>query len=167
MYDISYELWLEMVERVASEYAPLFSIMHEAAREIPLSRALIEELKSNKRVKLSNDPWQIWLQIDLIEDDIGGFRVYLMACVKRDAMEGLMQLTAEDQGITQEEIRAFEVEHGLDMLGDVLEQIEDGYDILPEIIGESIIFSLVIFDSQDIDDSKGNDIFWSEQTYTN
>ena len=54
MYDISYELWLEMVERVASEYAPLFSIMHEAAREIPLSRALIEKLKSNKRVKLSN-----------------------------------------------------------------------------------------------------------------
>ena len=40
MYDISYELWLEMVERVASEYAPLFSIMHEAAREIPLSPVL-------------------------------------------------------------------------------------------------------------------------------
>ena len=75
--------------------------------------------------------------------------------------------TAEDHGISQEEINAFEVEHGLDMLGDVFEVIRDRYEILPEIGGDNVTFSLVAFDSQDIDDCKGNDIFWSDDAYTN
>lgn len=167
MYEIGYELWQEMVEDIASEYAPLFSIMHETAREMPISRALIEDLKKNREIKISSDPWELWLQIDLIEDDICGFIIYLMACEERNVIEELMLNTAEDQGTSPEEIEAFEVEHGLDMLEDIFEEIRDGYDIQPEIRGDDIIFSLVVFDSQDIDDSKGNDVFWSDEVYTN
>lgn len=167
MHEISYELWQEMVEDVASEYAPLFTIMHETAGEIAVSRALIEYLKKNREMKISSEPWQLWLQIELIEDDIGGFRIYLMASEERNAIEELMANIAEDQDITQEEIEAFEVEHGLDMLGDIFEEIRDEYDIQPEIRGDDIIFSLVVFDSQDIDDSKGNEIFWSDETIAN
>jgi len=109
----------------------------------------------------------MWLQIDPIDDNIGGFRIYLMASEELDAIKELMSEIAEDHGISQEEINAFEVEHGLDMLGDVFEVIRDRYEILPEIRGGNIIFSLMAFDSQDIDDSKGNDIFWSGEAYTN
>lgn len=167
MNDLNYELWQEMIEHIASEYADLFSIMHQAARELPLSRALIDDLKTKKELLISTDPWRMVLQIDLIEDDIGGFRIYLMTSVERDALEDLMSETAEELGITQEEIDAFEVDHGLDMLGDVFEKIRDEYGIQPEIQGGNIIFSLLVFDSQDIDDSMGNDIFWSEDVHTN
>lgn len=167
MHEIGYELWQEMVEDFASEYAPLFSFMHETAREMPVSRALIEDLKKNKEIKISSDPWELRLQIELIEDDIGGFRIYLMAYEERNAMEEMMLNTAEDQGISQEEIEAFEVEHGLDMLGDIFDEIRDGYDIQPEIRGDDVIFSLLVFDSQDIDDSRGNDVFWGDEVYTN
>jgi len=167
MNEISYELWQEMVEDIASEYAPLFSIMHETAREIIISRDLIEDLKKNKEMKISTEPWELWLQIDLIKDDIGGFRIYLMAFEESNAMEELILSIAEEQGITQEDIEAFEVEHGLDMLGEIFDEIRDEYDIQPEIRGDDIIFSLLVFDSQDIDDSKGNDVFWSEELYTN
>ena len=163
MNDLNYELWQEMIEHIASEYADLFSIMHQAARELPLSRALIDDLKTKKELLISTDPWRMVLQIDLIEDD----RIYLMTSVERDALEDLMSETAEELGITQEEIDAFEVDHGLDMLGDVFEKIRDEYGIQPEIQGGNIIFSLLVFDSQDIDDCMGNDIFWSEDVQTN
>ncbi|AEB67944.1 MULTISPECIES: hypothetical protein [Methanothrix] len=167
MYELNYDLWQEMIEDIAFEYAPLFSIMHEAARELPLSRALIDDLLRTRERKISTEPWQMWLQIDPIDDNIGGFRIYLMASEELDAIKELMSEIAEDHGISQEEINAFEVEHGLDMLGDVFEVIRDRYEILPEIRGGNIIFSLMAFDSQDIDDSKGNDIFWSGEAYTN
>ncbi len=167
MSEIGYEMWQEMVGDAAIEYAPLFSFMHETAREMPVSRALIEDLKKNKEIKILSDPYELWLQIDLIEDDIGGFRIYLQASEERNTMEELMAKMAEYQGITQKEIEAYEVEHGLDMMGDIFEAIRDGYDIQPEIRGDDIIFSLVIFDSQDIDDSKGNDVYWSNEVYTN
>lgn len=167
MNDLNYELWQEMIEHIASEYASLFSIMHEAAGELPLSRALIDSLKNKTELLISTDPWRMCLQIDLIEDDIGGFRIYLMTSLEMDGMEDLMTETAEELGITQEEINAFEVEHGLDMRGDVFEKIRDEYGIQPEIQGGNIIFSLLVFDSQDIDDCMGNDIFWSEDVQTN
>ena len=156
-----------MIEDIASEYAPLFSIMHEAARELLISRPLIDDLLRTRELEISTEPWQMWLQIDPIDDNIGGFRIYLMASEDLDAIKELMMETAEDRGISQEEINAFEVEHGLDMLGDVFEVIRDRYEILPEIGGDNVTFSLVAFDSQDIDDSKGNDIFWSDDAYTN
>ena len=167
MYELNYHLWQEIIEDIASEYAPLFSIMHEAARELPISRALIDDLKNTKERNISTEPWRMWLQIDPIDDNIGGFRIYLMASEDLDAIKELMVETAEDHGISQEEINAFEVEHGLDMLGDVFEVIRDRYEILPEIGGDNVTFSLVAFDSQDIDDCKGNDIFWSDDAYTN
>lgn len=167
MYELNYHLWQEIIEDIASEYAPLFSIMHEAARELPISRALIDDLKNTKERNISTEPWRMWLQIDPIDDNIGGFRIYLMASEDLDAIKELMVETAEDHGISQEKINAFEVEHGLDMLGDVFEVIRDRYEILPEIGGDNVTFSLVAFDSQDIDDCKGNDIFWSDDAYTN
>ena len=167
MYNIDYAIWQEMVEYVVYEYAPLFSILHEAARELPLSRTLIDDLKASGELTVSCEPFRISLQIDPINDNIGGFRIYLMASIELSAMKELMSEVADDQGISQEEIDAFEVEQGLDMLGDIFEEIRDGYDIHPEIKGDDIIFSLLVFDSQDIDDSKGNDIFWSNEVYTN
>ncbi|MDQ1312566.1 hypothetical protein [Methanothrix sp.] len=167
MYELNYDLWQEVIEDIASEYAPLFSIMHEAARELLISRPLIDDLLRTRELEISTEPWQMWLQIDPIDDNIGGFRIYLMASEDLDAIKELMMETAEDRGISQEEINAFEVEHGLDMLGDVFEVIRDRYEILPEIGGDNVTFSLVAFDSQDIDDSKGNDIFWSDDAYTN
>lgn len=167
MYEINYEIWKEMVEDIAFEYVPLFSIMHEVAKEMPLSRALVDDLKNTKELTISNDPWRMWLQIDLIADNINGFIVYLMASEELNAFENLLSETAEDYGISLEDIDAFEIDHGLDMLGDVFEEIRDKYEIQPETKGSDIIFSLVVFDSQDIDDCKGNDIFWSEDFYTN
>ena len=167
MYELNYDLWQEVIEDIASEYAPLFSIMHEAARELLISRPLIDDLLRTRELEISTEPWQMWLQIDPIDDNIGGFRIYLTASEDLDAIKELMMETAEDRGISQEEINAFEVEHGLDMLGDVFEVIRDRYEILPEIGGDNVTFSLVAFDSQDIDDSKGNDIFWSDDAYTN
>ena len=167
MYELNYDLWQEVIEDIASEYAPLFSIMHEAARELLISRPLIDDLLRTRELEISTEPWQMWLQIDPIDDNIGGFRIYLMASEDLDAIKELMMETAEDRGISQEEINAFEVEHGLDMLGDVFEVIRDRYEILREIGGDNVTFSLVAFDSQDIDDSKGNDIFWSDDAYTN
>ncbi|MFZ3134417.1 MAG: hypothetical protein WBH08_12610 [Methanothrix sp.] len=167
MYELNYDLWQEVIEDIASEYAPLFYIMHEAARELLISRPLIDDLLRTRELEISTEPCQMWLQIDPIDDNIGGFRIYLMASEDLDAIKELMMETAEDRGISQEEINAFEVEHGLDMLGDVFEVIRDRYEILPEIGGDNVTFSLVAFDSQDIDDSKGNDIFWSDDAYTN
>jgi hypothetical protein len=167
MYELNYDLWQEVIEDIASEYAPLFSIMHEAARELLISRPLIDDLLRTRELEISTEPWQMWLQIDPIDDNIGGFRIYLMASEELDAIKELMVETAEDHGISQEEINAFEVEHGLDMLGDVFEVIRDRYEILPEIGGDNVTFSLVAFDSQDIDDSKANEIFWSDDAYTN
>lgn len=167
MNDLTYELWRELIEYIASECEPLFSIMHEVAGELPLSRDLIDDLKKRNEITISDDPWKMQLQIDPIDDDIGGFRVYLMASIELDAMNELMKETEDDLGVSPEEIDAFEVEHGLDMLGDIFEEIRDKYQVQPEIQEGNIIFSLVVFDSQDIDDSKGNDIFWSDEVYTN
>lgn len=167
MNDLSYELWREMIESIASEYEPLFSIMHEVAGELPLSRDLIDDLKKRNEKTISDDPWRIWLQIDPIDDEIGGFRIYLLAAIEMEAMNELMEETEDDLGISPEEIDAFEVEHGLDMLGEIFEVIRDEYQVQPEVQEGNIILTLVVFDSQDIDDSKGNDIFWTDEVYTN
>lgn len=57
------------------------------------------------------------------------------------------------QSASIDDLRGFEVEHGLDLNDDIFEAMEDSYDISVEVTTNGLLFELVVFDSDDIDDS--------------
>jgi hypothetical protein len=162
LFGLTYDLWKEIIDEIALAHDSLFAAMHQAAEELQLSVALIDDLKSKRELKIANDTWEFRLTIDFIEDKIGGFIIYLAASEPLEILEEIKANVASDQGFSSEEIEGFELEHGLDMQEEIFVEMEESYDIRAEVRENEVIYELVIFDSQDIDDSKLSDQVWQE-----
>ena len=162
MFGLTYDLWKEIIHDIAVAHDPLFAAMHQAADELQLSPALIDDLKKRRELQIADDPWDLRLIIEFIEDMIGGFTIYLAAVEQFDVLEQIKADIASDQGFSQEDMEGFELEHGLDMDEEIFVEMEDIYKIRAEVKESEIIYELVVFDSQDIDDSRQSDLAWQE-----
>ena len=162
MFGLTYDLWKEIIDEIALAHDSLFAAMHLAAEELQLSPALIDDLKQKKELKIANDTWEFRLMIDFIEDKIGGFIIYLAAIEQLEILEQIKANVASDRGFSLEEIEGFELEHGLDMQEEIFVEMEDSYNVRTEIRENEIVYELVVFDSQDIDDSQSSDLVWQE-----
>lgn len=162
MFGINYDLWKEIIDEIAVAHDSLFAAMHQAADNLELSTALINELKSKRDLKIANDPWEFRLMIDFIEDKINGFIIYLATAEQLEIFEEIKADVASNHGFSLEEIEGFELEHGLDMQEEIFIEMEESYGIRSEVRESEVIYELVIFDSQDIDDSQSSDLAWQE-----
>ena len=162
MFGLTYDLWKEIIDEVALAHDSLFAAMHQAAEDIQLSATLIDDLKSKRELEIANDPWEFYLMIDFIEDNIGGFIIYLATVEQLETLEQIKANVASDHGFSLEEIEGFELEHGLDMQEEIFVEIEESYGVRTEVRENEVIYELVIFDSQDIDDSRSSDLAWQE-----
>ena len=167
MYSLNYDLWKEIIDDVVFEHSPLFAAMHQAAKEQELSRTLVDDLKNKRDITIAEEPWHLRLQIDFIEDKINGFRIYVAAAEDLEVFELIKAKSAADHGFSLEEMEGFELEHGLDMDEEIFEAIEDSYEIQAEFSESEILFELVVFDSQDIDDSRKSNLAWQEENLAN
>ncbi len=168
MYSLTYDLWKEMIDDVAFAHSTLFADMHRAAEELEISRALIDDLKNKRDLMIAEDPWHLRLQIDFIDDEIGGFRIYIAAAEDQNVLELIKAKMAADHGISLGEIEGFELEHGLDIDEEIFEVMEDSYEISADFSeNEEVLFRLVVFDSQDIDDSRQSNLAWREDDFAN
>jgi hypothetical protein len=61
-----------------------------------------------------------------------------------------------------EEIEGFELEHGLNMQEEIFVEMEERYAVRVEARENEVVYELVIFDSQDIDNSQSSDLAWQE-----
>lgn len=161
MFTLTYDLWREIVEDVVISHQPLFEAMYQAADDLDLTAALIEELKSKEELNLPGD-WNFKLQIDSIQDEIEGFIIFLAAEVPQELLEQAKSAGAEERGFSLEEMQAFEMEHGLNMQEEILVAMEETYGIQAEMGDGWLIYYLVLFDSQDIDDSLTSELVWQE-----
>ena len=162
MFSLTYDLWKEIIEEIAEAHDPLFAAMHQAAEELQLSKALIDDLKSKRELTIANDPWELQLTIEFIEDKINGFIIYLEAIEPQDILEEIKANVASDKGFSLEEILGFEIEHGLDIEEEIFEEMEESYAVRTEVRENEVIYELVIFDSQDIDNNRSSDLAWQE-----
>jgi hypothetical protein len=163
MYSLTYDLWKELISDVIDAHDPLFMAMIHAAEGISLSKALVDELKQKGVKEIGDYPWHFLLEIDHIADHIEGFSISLLATEDRKVFEQIVADAANDRDISWDDIEGFELEHGLDLNDDIFEEIEDIYDIRAEIAEKVVFFELVVFDSQDIDNSKESDEAWADE----
>ncbi len=167
VYSLTYDLWKEIIDDVALEHSTLFMAMHQAEEELEISRALIDDLKNKRDLMIADDPWHLRLQIDFIDDKIGGFRIYIAAAEELEVFELIKAKAAADHGFSLEVMEGFELEHGLDMDEEIFETIADSYEIRAELSENEVLFELVVFDSQDIDDSQMSNLVWQEEDSAN
>lgn len=161
MFNLTYDLWREIVEDVVISHQPLFEAMYQAADDLDLTAALIEELKKKEELNLPGD-WNFKLQIDFIPDEIEGFIIFLAAEEPQELFEQAKSAGAEERGFPLEEIQAFEMEHGLNMQEEILVAMEETYGVQAEFGEDRLTYYLVLFDSQDIDDSLTSELVWQE-----
>jgi hypothetical protein len=161
LFTLTYDLWREIVEDVVVFHQPLFEAMHQAADDLKLTPALIEELKRQEELALPGEE-DFKLVIDLVQDEIGGFIIFLAAEEPQELLAELMADAAEERGFPLEELQAFELEHGLNMREEILVDMEETYGIQAEVGEDRLIYYLVLFDSQDIDDSRSSELVWQE-----
>jgi hypothetical protein len=162
LFCLTYDLWKEIIEEIALAHDSLFAAMHQAAEELQFSLSLIDDLKRKRELEIANDTWKFRLMIDPIKDEIGGFIIYLAAIEQLEILEQIKANVASDHGFSLEDIEGFELEHGLDMQEEILVEMEDSYCIRAEVRENEVIYELVIFDSQDIDNSRYSDLMWQE-----
>jgi hypothetical protein len=146
LFSLTYDLWKEIIEEIALAHDPLFAAMHQAAEELQLSTALIDDLKSKRELTIANDPWELRLTIEFIEDEINGFIIYLDAKEPQETLEEIKANVASDQGFSLDEIVGFELEHGLDMQEEIFVEMEESYGVRAELRENEVIYELVIFD---------------------
>ncbi len=162
MFGLTYDLWKEIIDEIAVAHDPLFAAMHQAAEDLQLSAALIDELKSKRELMVAKDPWEFLLMIEFIEDKIDGFIIYLAAKEPLEILEKIKTNVSSDQGFSLEEIDGFELEHGLDMQEEIFVEMEESYGVRAEVRENGVVYELVIFDSRDIDNSRYSDLAWQE-----
>jgi hypothetical protein len=162
LFGLTYDLWKEIIDEIAIAHDSLFAAMHQTADELQLTTDLIDELKSKKELKIANDPWEFLLMIDFIEDKINGFIIYLATAEQLEILEEIKANVASDHGFSWEEMEGFELEHGLDMQEEIFVEMEESYSVRAEVRENEVIYELVIFDSQDIDNSQSSDLAWQE-----
>ena len=157
----TYDLWNDVIETVIRLHAPLFEAMKRAKKDLILSRALVDELKNKGFKEIQERDWNFLLIIESYEDEIGGFKIYLLAAEKSEVYQQSKVNAAIAQSTSMEDLRGFEMEHGLDLNEEIFEAIEDFYDISAESTSDGLLFELVVFDSDDIDDSGRGLETWS------
>ncbi len=162
MFSLTYDLWEEIIDEIALAHDSLFAAMDVAAEELELTTALIDDLKSKRELTIANDPWELKLKIEFIEDKINGFIIWLAAVEPLEILEEIKACVASDHGFSLEEIVGFELEHGLDMQEEIFVAMEESYAVRAEVKENVVTYELVIFDSQDIDDSLSRDLVWQE-----
>lgn len=164
MFGLTYDLWKDIISDIASAHESLFSAMHEAALKVDLTAELIEELKKKRELPVASDPVELSLRMDLLGDGIGGFTIFLEAREDLSVMEQIKADLASDQGLSLEDIEAFEMDSGLDLQEDILTEMEESFGVQANVDNDGIIYQMVIFDSQDIDDSRNSDLIWQDDT---
>jgi len=160
MYNLTYDLWNDIIGGVIDAHSPLFEAMRQAANRIQISGALIEELKLQGVKEIGVDPWRFLLKIELYGDEIEGFMISLLAAEELVALELMKAEVAMLRGVSLEDLKGFEADHGLDLDEEIIEGMEEGYGITAEIADSGILFELVIFDSEDIDNSQMGSQAW-------
>ena len=132
-------------------YSPLFEEMQRTADGISLSKSLVDKLKQEGAMDIVDEARHFLLAIELYDDGIGGFKISLMISESLDAFEEIKERAASAHDVAFEEIRNFEVEHGMNMAEEILDGIEERYSVYAEETGVDIVFELVVFDSENID----------------
>jgi len=153
MLSLTYDLWNAIIEDVTEEHAPIFEAMRTAADKIQVNRDLVEELKLKGVTEIMEGALAFLMTIELHDDGIGGFMISLIATESLDALEEIEDEVTESHGFTYSDIENFEAEHGLDLSEEVFKSMEEGYSITVRPGEEIAIFEMVVFDSEDIDDS--------------
>jgi 5'(3')-deoxyribonucleotidase len=157
LFSLTYDLWNEIIHDVIEAHTSLFEAMHKAADEIKLSKGLVEDLKSNGIVEVTKDHWNFFLQIELLDDMIEGFKISLIATESMETFERSVAMAALDHGTSLEDIESFELENGLELNEEIFETMEESLIVKADVMDEDVIFELVIFDSQDLDNSRKSD----------
>jgi len=158
---ITYDLWNDVIDEVIRIHTPLFEAMRRAERYLILSRALVDELKIKGFKEVQEGEWNFLLIIEPYEDEIGGFKIYLLAAETSEVFQQAKVDAAIARSASVDDLRGFEVEHGLDLDDEIFEAMEDSYDISAEVTTNGMLFELVVFDSDDIDDSGKGAESWS------
>jgi len=158
---ITYDLWNDVIDEVIRIHTPLFEAMRRAERYLILSRDLVDELKIKGFKEVQEGEWNFLLIIEPYEDEIGGFKIYLLAAETSEVFQQAKVDAAMSQNASADDLRGFEVEHGLDLDDEIFEAMEDSYDISAEVTTNGMLFELVVFDSDDIDDSGKGAESWS------
>ena len=157
MYNISYDLWNDIIDDCIEAHVPLFEAMRQTADKIQLSKAHLEELKQKGFNEIYNEPWHFLLKIELYDDKIEGFAITLLAAEMMDVFDQIKINAANARGISEEELQGFEAEHGLDIDEEIFKGIDEGFDIAAEPAENGVLFELIVFDSEDIDNSGSID----------
>lgn len=160
MYSLTYDLWNDIIDGVIEAHAALFEAMHQTADRTHISGALVEELKLQGVKEIGEDPWRFLLKIELYGDEIEGFMISLLAAEELETLELMKAEVAMLHGVSQEELKGFEADHGLDLDEEIITGMEEGYGITAEVAENGILFELVIFDSEDIDNSQMGNHAW-------
>ena len=154
MYILTYDLWNIIVDEAVDAYSPLFEEMQRSADGIELSKSLVDKLKQEGALDVVDENRHFLLAIELYDDGIGGFKISLFISESLDAFEEIKDRAASAHDVTFEDIRNFEVEHGMDMAEEIMDGIEERYSVDAEETGDDIVFELVVFDSEDIDSNN-------------
>lgn len=162
MFDLTYDLWKEIISDIAFAHESLFSAMQKKADEIDLTADLIEELKKKRELVVASDPVELWLKMDFLGDGIGGFTIFLEAREDLSLLEQIKADLSSDRGISLEDIEAFEMDSGMDMQEEILAEMEESYGVRADVAGEEIVYELTVFDSQDIDNSRNSEGIWQD-----
>jgi hypothetical protein len=158
---LTYDLWNSVIDAVIRLHAPLFEAMQRAEENLILSKPLVDELKIKGFKEVQEGDWIFLLIIEPYDDEIGGFKIYLLAAESSEVFHKAKVDATIAQNSSIDELRSFEVEHGLDLDDDIFEAMEEGYDISAEVTTNGLLFELVVFDSDDIDDSSKGAESWS------
>ena len=154
VYVLTYELWNSIIEKAMDAYAPSFDALENMADSIQLSRKLVENLRKNGSGDLEGYNRQFLLSIEPYDDEIGGFRIILAMAESIETFAKTVADSVASQGFSWEDIVNFEAEHGLNLKDEILDRIEEEHAILAEDSGGDLVFELVIFDSEDIDNNS-------------
>jgi len=153
MFALTYYMWKEIINEIVKDHEPLFDAMHQTAEHLSLDRELVEELKAAEFKEIGMGKWRFLLKIELYGDDIGGFGIYLLAAESVETFEQIKLQAASKYDVSLEGLSGFEAEHGLDLDEEVVKIIEDRFGIGTEFAENGVLFELVVFDSEDIDNT--------------
>jgi hypothetical protein len=154
LYSLTYDLWNIIVDEAVDAYSPLFEEMQRTSDNISLSKSLVDKLKQEGAMDVVDETQHFLLVIELYDDGIGGFKISLMISESLDAFEEIKERAAAAHDVTFEDIRNFEVEHGMNMAEEILDGIEKRYSVYAEETREGLVFELVVFDSENIDSNN-------------
>ncbi len=153
MYNLTYDQWQALIDDVIGVQAPLFQAMRATADGVCLDKNLADELKLEGQKELKVGDWTFLLALEPHDDIIGGFAISLLAEESLEDFDEVKEMVAEARGFTWFDIRNFETEHGLNLNDEILEKVEKEYGVLAEADDQTILFDMVVFDSQDTDNN--------------